>query len=124
MKLAKLSPPEGFCCDDSSACRPALRFFARFLLLAFAFTAGFGFSMAVFEGISILLSGAFECIAFAGAGSVTLVMLWQWPQVRILDGPAGEAAAFAAREVVDVVFLREIFRVSSFSVVEWPGTMM
>lgn len=75
MKLAKLSPPDGFCCDDSSACRPALRFFARFLLLALALTAGFGFSMAVFEMLSILLSGAFERVAFSGAGSLILVTL-------------------------------------------------
>lgn len=74
MKLAKLSLPEGFCCDDSSACRPALRFFARFLLLALAFTAGFAFSMTVFEETSIL-SGVLECMAFSGAGSVVLVML-------------------------------------------------
>lgn len=132
IKSASDSGFDGRCCwPESRACSPALRFLARFLLLALA-VAGFGAST---------LSAAFCILAFAlaafwreigaGAGSGILVTRAQRPQVKSLDRCGGFAGGcvFLVNVGLFDAFVRAAFfldalSVSSFSCVPCPGIIM
>lgn len=143
MKSDRLSPrpEEGLepCPDlwSSRACRPALRFFARFLLLALAD------SLAGSVGAAGRCSvGAFCCSTLLrlplalrglGAGSCNVVYLLQLPHVKTLDMPglceeegaaAGGGAPWAWTWGCLLVLSLGVLLAPILSSVPWPGTMM
>ena len=141
MKSERLSPrPEEaleLCPDlwSSSACRPALRFLARFLLLAFADSlsgsagaaAAGRFSGSTFCWSTVLLLRL--ALRGLGAGSCNLVYLLHLPQVKTFDIPGlceDEAAAAGAPWALGCFLILGLGALSSpiLSSVPWPGIMI
>lgn len=143
MKSDRLSPrPEEALelCPDrwpSRACRPALRFFARFLLLAFADSlagsvddAAGRFSSGTFCCSRLLLLLLALALRGLGEGSCSLVSLLHLPQVKTLDIPGfceEEGAAAAGAPWPFGCFLAlplSALSTPSLSSVPWPGIMI
>ena len=105
------------CCPERSACRPALRFFARFLLVALA--VGFGASL-VTGAIAFIFDGCPSLRRAAGPGAVISIFVCrlQKPQDTTLTGPLSEATCCAEGLRL---FLREAVRLASLTDDPVPG---
>lgn len=144
MKSDRLSPkPEEaleLCPDfwSSSACRPALRFLARFLLLALADSLA-GSVGAAAAAAAERFSGSTFCwstflllplaLRGLGAGSCTLVYLLHLPHVKTLDVPGlceEEAAAAGAPWALGCFLILALSALSApiLSSVPWPGIII